>query len=175
MTAHASPVHPTVRCPGCRAQVPDVTGPTHAYIGAAPGCWEAYTVLLGSWYTAAPARHGAPLAVDVYAVQHPGVPGRRSSQSVALHLTALCAVLERGLEPPRVTPLLQRMASVLPRPIYPWLAPPDDPGAVTVLDVVAAPDPAAAGAVVWQWAHGVWDAWAEHHDRARAWLDAAAR
>ena len=33
------------------------------------------------------------LSVDTYAVQHPGVPERRSIQSVAVHLMCLCLVL----------------------------------------------------------------------------------
>jgi hypothetical protein len=40
-----------------------------------------------------------PLTVDTYAVQHPGVPERRTSQSLALHLITLCLVIERGADP----------------------------------------------------------------------------
>ena len=29
-------------CPGCGALVPDIDGPTHAYLGASAGCWAAW-------------------------------------------------------------------------------------------------------------------------------------
>lgn len=141
----------------------DEDGPTHPYIGAAPACWRAYAEL--------GVEAGTPrLAFDVYPVQHPGVPGRRASQSVALHLTALCAVLERSMDPDDATDLLQRRASVVPRPTYPWLEPPASPGALTVHDVLVAP-PAHRAAVTRRWAEAVWHTWDAHHDRVRAWLD----
>ena len=38
------------------------------------------------------------LSVDVYMAQHPGVPGRQSSQSVWGHLIGLYLVFERGYD-----------------------------------------------------------------------------
>src|SRR5438105_15652536 len=55
-----------VPCVGCGALVPDIGGPTHRYIGASPGCWQAYGELL-------PTGTAHLLVVDVYAAQHPGV------------------------------------------------------------------------------------------------------
>src|SRR2546426_1032303 len=94
---------PTERCVGCGALVPAVDGPIHPYIGASPGCWRTYGEVLAREYGeyAYPAVHR--LTVDAYAAQHPGVPGRRSSQSVAVHLMSLCLVLEQGLEPGAAT------------------------------------------------------------------------
>jgi hypothetical protein len=78
---------PTSACPGCGLELPEHDGPTHAYIGASPACWALYGELRY------PPSHR--LTVDVYAVQHPGGDERRAIQSVALHLMALCLVLER--------------------------------------------------------------------------------
>jgi hypothetical protein len=123
-----------VRCVGCGAPVPDVDGPTHAYIGASPRCWQAYGELLARDYGEGRAPPIVELAVDAYAVQHPGVPGRRSGQSVAIHLMILCLVLERGLDPARAT----RARRHYTHRAFPWLAPPASQGEVTVLDVLAA-------------------------------------
>ncbi len=71
-----------VPCVGCHALVADTDGPTHPYFGASPGCWASYA----AW----------PLAVDAYAVQHPGLPERRASQSVWVHLVSLCLIVEHG-------------------------------------------------------------------------------
>lgn len=68
----------TVSCIGCGAAVPSTDGPTHAYIGASPGCWACYGQVLTkeySDYRFAPVHR---LTVDTYAVQHPGKPERRA-------------------------------------------------------------------------------------------------
>ena len=43
------------------------------------------------------------LVVDIHAAQHPGVPGKQSSQSVAAHLFILCLVLEHNVDPAYAT------------------------------------------------------------------------
>ncbi len=156
-----------VRCVGCGALVPDIDGPTHPYIGASPGCWQAYGELLARDYGEGRAPPSVELAVDAYAVQHPGVPGRRSSQSVAIHLLILCLVLERGLDPARAT----RARRHYTHRDFPWLEPPASQGEVTVLDVLAARDLAEHVAGVERWARSVWGAWSAHHDTVRRWLD----
>ena len=125
------------RCIGCGALVPAIDGPTHPYIGASPGCWQVYGEVLAREYGeyAYPPVHR--LTVDAYAVQHPGNPGRRSSQSVAVHLMSLCLVLERGVEPAAATQAIRRHLSG--RREFPWLSPPSTPGNITVLDVRDAP------------------------------------
>ena len=86
---------PLVSCVGCRALVADTDGLTHPYLGASPGCWAIDGQISARW-----ASHAAwPLAVDAYAVQHPGVPERRSSQSVWVHLVSLCLIVEHGGSP----------------------------------------------------------------------------
>ena len=51
----------SIRCLGCGGIVPDVAGPTHAYMLASPGYWQTYTGLL------ARASGGGMPHVDAYA------------------------------------------------------------------------------------------------------------
>jgi hypothetical protein len=156
------------RCVGCGARVPAIEGPTHPYIGASPGCWQVYGEVLAREYGefANPPVHR--LTVDAYAAQHPGVPGRRSSQSVAVHLMSLCAVLEQGLEPRAATRAIGQFLATQRE--FPWLTPPPTLGEVTVLDVRDATDLADHTARVERWARSVWAAWSAHHQTVRKWL-----
>ena len=65
----------------------------HRYMTASPGCWRIYGELMAGGLPATPM---AGLAVDAYAVTHPGTPGPQSTPSVWIHLITLCAVIERG-------------------------------------------------------------------------------
>jgi hypothetical protein len=47
-------------------------------------------------------------------------------------------------------------------PVFPWLDPPTERGATTVIDAAAAA-PDELGDVVRRWAASVWAAWAAHH------------
>jgi hypothetical protein len=76
--------------PGCGALVPDERGPTHRYILSAPGCWRIYGELQGRYGQAGVGWRTQKLPADACAVQHPGEPGPQSSQSVVVHLVALC-------------------------------------------------------------------------------------
>ena len=148
-------------------------GPTHAYVGASPECWALYGEVLEPDYgdRNMPAIHR--LTVDTYAAQHPGTPGRRAEQSVALHLAGLCLVLERELDPDYVHRSMSGMAE-RERP-FGWLEPPDRIGSVTVQDVLDASCQEERDARVRDWALDVWRAWAAHHDTIRSWLDAEAK
>jgi hypothetical protein len=79
-----------VRCPGCGAWVPDLDGPTHEYMLSAPGCWALFNEVAVQQYEIA-SFDLRRLAVDAYAVQHPGTADRRAVQSVAVHLISLSA------------------------------------------------------------------------------------
>jgi Family of unknown function (DUF5946) len=168
VTTTAPRTPPLVPCPDCRALVPDVEGPTHAYIGGNAGCWAAWGELQARACADPALAAVMPLAVDAYAAQHHGVEGRRQAQSVWVHLVSLCLELERGWSPGDGIRAKQRL---LERdPIFAWLEPPDDPGPVTVLDV-AASSGADAAAAVRRWAAAVWDAWSAHHPPIRARAD----
>ena len=160
---------PTSACPGCGLELPNPDGPTHAYIGASPACWALYGELLAREYGELRYPPSHRLTVDVYAVQHPGRPERRAIQSVAVHLIALCLVLERGVATVAVRDLMGRVLARKPK--LEWLEPPEPNGTVTVRDVLASRDLAEHAAKVDRWARDVWDAWSLHHNRVRGWLD----
>ena len=148
----------TERCVGCGAIVPRSDGPTHEYIGASPGCWT----LFGEMTTRAMPTH--QLLVDAYAAQHPGVPSRRSIQSVGAHLISLCAQLEHGATPARAREAIIGALGIAYR--FVWLEPPSWSDVLTIVDV-------GAGADVHAWAESVWRAWSAHHATVRGWADLA--
>ncbi len=162
-----------IPCLGCGAIVAKSDGPTHAYIGASPGCWAVYGQVLAREYGefAYPACHR--LTVDAYAAQHPGRPSRRSIRSVAMHLVSLFLVLEEGLASDQATARIRHM---LRRPVpFVWLAPPSFNGSLTIVDVAAAGELAEHEHLVGRWAASVWDAWHPHHETVRHWAAEAWR
>ena len=156
---------PLAACPGCGAPVPDVSGPTHAYIGASPGCWAAWGALQARSFEQPGIAAVQPLAVDVYAVQHPGAAERRAIQSVWVHLVSLCLILERGRTAADGIRAKQRLLAG-PR-TFSRLEAPTTRYAITVLDVAAVADPDAVPATVRRWAGVTWEAWRAHHPAIR--------
>jgi hypothetical protein len=147
-------------CVGCGALVPDIDGPTHRYIGASPGCWAIYTELGARGL---PASELSTMAVDAYAVQHPGVPGPQSTPSVWVHLIALHLVIEGGWPVTQAVRLRAAAADAFDG--WPWLEPPQSMGSVTVVDV--AEGGADDATVVERWVRGAWEAWKGHHPAVR--------
>ena len=155
-----------VQCFGCGANVPDVEGPVHAYMLAAPGCWSLYCSLLEERFQGAAQGTGPPQGfIDAYAAQHGTNTERRNRQSVALHLISLCAGLEHDLSEERRRVLIGRMA----HREYPALDPVPTAFTVTVRDVADAKDAARLG-VVRDWEQATWSAWSDHQAQVRAWL-----
>lgn len=157
-------------CPGCGLELPEATGPTHAYIGASPACWQLYGELLAREFSQVVAWDVHGLAVDAYAAQHPGAESRRSTQSVALHLMALELRFGDGVADGDVRERLLRSAAARAPAGLRRLAPPRPLGTLTVRDVVDR-DPDEHREAVELWAAGVHEAWAPHRDTVRAWLD----
>jgi hypothetical protein len=162
-----------VRCPGCEAIVPDLPElrTDHLYVGAAPGCWATYTELIGRQMADPGLFESRMLSVDVYMAQHPGVPGRQSSQSVWGHLIGLYLVFERGYDGIASARAKARVAT--PEATFEWLEPPASMGPITVLDVLATTTADEHGAAVGRWAASVWAAWAPHQGAVRTRADAA--
>ena len=158
----------------CGALVPKIDGPTHAYFGNNAGCWQLFGEVLARDY--ADYQHGAlhNLAVDTYAVQHPRNADRRNRQSVGVHLISLRALLERNLDAAKARTLIADIAFAQRRHRWEWphLVPPTL-GATTVVEVHSATTPEEHREQIHRWAHGVWQASAEHHTLVRQWLDAA--
>lgn len=156
----------TIPCVGCGALVSGTDGPSHTYIGASPGCWALYGELLADEYLDRDRAAMQRLTVDAYAVQHPGVPGPRSSQSVWVHLVGLCLALEAAQQAERTTALMAQFVGS--RREFEWLEPPASRGDRTILDVRATTGLNAYHQAVAEWAAAAWTAWAEHHDTIRA-------
>lgn len=143
------------------------------YVEAAPGCFAAYAELIGR-EGSNPALAGAHmLAADAYPAQHPGVPGRQSSQSVWVHLVGLCLSLEHDFDGLASARAKARLA--VPGATFDWLEPPASRGTMTVFDVLVTETIEDHRAAARRWAESVWAAWAEHHaavrDRAATLLD----
>lgn len=154
-------------CPGCGALFADGDGPTHAYIGASPGCWALFGEILAKEYGEYRYPDVHRLTVDTYAVQHPGAPSPQSIQSVAVHLISLHLVLEKGLNTQRATKALQR--AVAESKHFVWLTPPPSTGNMTIQDVAKAQTLAEHVDLVERWARTVWRAWSDHHATVRRW------
>ena len=111
------------------------------------------------------------LAVDAYALQHPERYGR-SAKSLAAHLTGVCCAMEHDGSP-EINAAVQRWLngrSPISRPEVPAFR-----GAMTIADVLRAPDPAAHADAVRRWARSTWEAWSALHPLARRWIAEATR
>jgi hypothetical protein len=153
----------TLRCRDCGAVVPDIEEmrTDHLYVGASPGCFAAFTELIGLEMADVTLQPSHMLATDAYMAQHPGSPGRQSAQSVWVHLVGLCLVLEFGFDAIASAHAKARVAA--PNAEFAWLEPPESLGRVTVLDVLGAKSPEEHRAAVRGWARSVWSAWEKHH------------
>lgn len=169
----------TVSCIGCAGHVPDVDGPTHPYMRSSPGCWRLYGEISVHTYGKSNPTAARSSFMDCYAAQHPGGAehDRRQRQSVAVHLTALCLLLEYAIPPSRLTTMRGRMSqTVLPRigrADWPYLVPPTSLGTVTVVDVRDGIEHGSYVAQAERWADSVWTAWSDHHDTVRRWASAS--
>lgn len=169
-----APTVGTIVCVGCHGVVPDMDGPIHRYMTAAPGCWRAYTELLGGG--GLPPSPAVGLTVDAYAVTHPGIPGPQSTPSVWIHLVTLCFVLERRWPVDQSNRLRRAAADSFHG--LPWLTPPESMGDVTAIDVDAAlkaGDGSRAIDLTQRWVHGAWAAWATHQPVVRVRAELLAR
>ena len=140
----------------------------HRYMESSPGCWAVYGEVLAREYGQPAFFRMHKFTVDAYAVQHPGQPSPQSIQSVAVHLSRLCLMLERGTTADAATATMQNIARR--KDGFRWLEPPPSRGAVTVADVHRAASPDEHAARVRAWAASAWEAWSAHHGTVRGWL-----
>lgn len=148
-------------CPGCGLHMPISDRAAYqGYYNTSPECWDVYTEVLGSEFSNA-ALFGQvhQLTVDTYAVQHAG--GGHPDKSIAIHLSGLHLVLERGMAPPSVPRLLQSLAAAVQA--WPHFPPPAGRGALTDLDVALSDSVEAHIKTVREWAGKVWEAWSPYH------------
>ncbi len=150
-------------CPGCGLEIPLSERSYDRKFHASAECWSVFEeVLAVEFQNAVLFGQVHQLTVDAYAVQHAG--GRHPDKSVCVHLVGLYLMLERGVAPVEVPPLLQRLAS---RMSWPHLDAPEARTSLTVYDVAAAESPQTHALRVREWAAEVWRTWVAHHDTAR--------
>ena len=103
-------------------------------------------------------------------VQHPGVPERRSTQSVGVHLVGLHLVLERGLPPADLSSALLRLLAR--PPAWHWLTPPEPNGTLTMASLEAAEPGRALDDAIDAYVRGVWAAWGPYRQQVEVWAGA---
>jgi len=110
------------------------------------------------------------LTVDAYTLQHSRERGPRSN---AFHLMRLCRLIEHGDNPAIGQRPPREVGKAFERDYrgFPYLAPPRQPGALTIMHVHDAVGPEDHVQRVRQYAKAVWDAWTEHHAWARQWAN----
>ena len=158
-------------CPDCKVALPPLEGAAHPYFGASPSCWALYGDVLAREYSSPELMSVHRLTVDAYAVQHPGLPERRSIQSVWVHLAGLYLTIECGLS----HDFARRVIGALTREndrLF-WLTPPDNLGEVTIAEVAHAPGISGHKKAVLHWARSAWAAWKIHHSVVVAVTDKA--
>jgi hypothetical protein len=158
----------TAICPGCGLAMPARPSLTaHGYYNASPECWSVYSEVLGAEYgNAVIFGQTHQLTVDAYAVQHAG--GAHPDKSVDIHLAGLHLVLDRGVAPTSVPPILQQLASLTHFPHYDL---PPSRASMTVFDVAMAADAAAHIDLSRRWATEVWQTWSHVHAEVRQLAD----
>nr|WP_089009194.1 DUF5946 family protein [Micromonospora viridifaciens] len=143
---------------------------------SAPACWRMYGELT-TRLLAPGAAVAQPSHVDCFATQHTGGADsdQRQRSSIAVHLVALCARIERGIPAGQVQRLRPRVsAAVLPTlgmDEWPLFTPPDHYGELTVAVLWNLPDDE-FGASLADWPGCVWSAWEHQHATVRVWTDA---
>jgi hypothetical protein len=106
------------------------------------------------------------LLVDAYCMQHLD-PYCLSAKSYAAHLVGLCWGVAHGGGPEGYAVIPRWLDGAPPVEKPPLLA---DLGALTLVDVATATDPAGHRSLVRAWADAVWRAYAPQHDLAERWL-----
>ena len=158
-------------CPGCKAPLEEVDGPTHRYIGASAACWQIYTTLSAGGYATVGTEQYGNLLVDAYAAQHPGLDSPQARQSVAVHLVTLWAILRAGADVEKAIDIRVRLVSVGRKTGgFEWLEPAPKSYPVTVASLTANEpvDAASIDLLV----GGVLGSWSVDHEAAiRRWYD----
>lgn len=158
-----------ISCIGCGALVPNTDGPTHKYLGTSPGCWKTFGDILAKEYGDIEYMKVHRLTVDAYALQHIGKESPQTIQSMNLHLMALCATLEHGVEYDFIPKVMNKKLKEY-KGVFEWLTPPNSLGSTTVVDVVKAENSKEHEKIVLEWAKDVWQTWNKHHSKIETYL-----
>lgn len=156
-------------CPGCGARLPiSADAQPDPHYDASAECLQlygelsAYTVTRGDWADAGEFIH--QMLVDAYGAQH--VTDNARPIGPAFALIGLYLTCERGYTGRQV----QHMHTLLANRSKTWprFTPPQSKGAMTILDVMRAPEGEARDAMLHHWGCAVWATWAPEHERVRA-------
>lgn len=158
---------PLTICPGCGLQLPSRRLEPDSKANASGECRELMNEM--SYYTLA---HGDPRfvhqhLVDAYGAQH--VRLDRSTIGAAFTLAGLYLAVERGFTGRQVQKTHMLMAKQSKQ--WPRFIPPNDPGHLTVADVLAVPPGPRRDDVLLDWCKSVWAAWSEQQQRVRDMVD----
>ena len=156
------------KCVGCGLVLPYIDGPTHPYMQSSAACWSTYGQVLAQEYSNSGFASVHRYTVDTYAVQHPGRPSHKSSQSVGVHLIALCLLIERKRSVKYATSALGQAADELS---FFWLEPPVTEYEMTIADVLPSESATHHIQAVRDWATSTWRRWEQHHEQVRLWAD----
>ena len=136
------------------------------------GCKLLFQEVVGREFSRPELFHIHRVTVDAYSLQHPD-RYMKSAKSAVAHLAGMCWTLEESGDP-SVSQALSRFLDGTPRFERPHPIPPAGArGELTILDIHSAPDSGAHVRLVKRWAASAWEAWAEHHPKAREWVKAA--
>lgn len=150
-----------IACPGCGLLMPRrPTLTMHSYYNQSAECWAVYTEVLAAEYSNAVLFGQVhQMTVDTYAVQHAGGP--HPDKSVDVHLAGLHLVLERGLRPTAVPPVLQQLAESVKE--WPHFQAPSCVWELTVADIALASNAEEHAQLVRRWSASVWNGWSHEH------------
>jgi hypothetical protein len=131
-------------------------------------CNAMFQALLEREYSDAAFGQAHLFTVDAYALQHSEEHGPRSN---AFHLMRLCWLIEHNGNP-SIRQIRKggrgfSNANEKSYEDFPFLAPPENRGELTVANVVGAKTPDEHAAKARVWGESVWNAWSIHHPWAR--------
>ncbi|MEM6839768.1 MAG: DUF5946 family protein [Cyanobacteria bacterium P01_C01_bin.120] len=154
------------KCHSCGAETPpSLTGVTHSYLNASPGCWAQYGEVLAREYSDAQYFAVHSITVDAYSVQHPGHPTPQEISSLNLHLASLYAHYRNQVELYKLSHLKSHLAKRKDQ--FQWLSLPSDLGRMTINDIWQAETAEQHCERVLQWGEIVLDCWRDYHSYIR--------
>lgn len=151
-------------CPGCGLRLPSVGLPLDSDLNASGECRQLYWQLSADTLSRGDPAFIHQYAVDAYAAQHAGGPSWPITTAFAL--VGVYLACERGFSGRDV----QRAHMLLARRKQDWprFPKPEEPGALTVRDVLQSSPGAQWDQELRGWACAVWAIWHEERDRVIA-------
>lgn len=176
-------VHKSTMCPGCKLVLPAQQDLQYLqasgfgrYGVASSECLALFNIVLAKELEYGNSGNSG-IVIHPYAVQHPphvehqlslGIDERlraASRQSVVIHLLALYAMIEKKVS----NDVIDRALSGGTRFEDIQLTPPDNLGAMRVIDVARATNKQEFNQLAQDWIQAAWAAWSKYHERVHEW------